>query len=59
MMKEPQKKVELMVNAQEMNVHCIDFPEGETNQFYIGSEDSNIYEAKIHTKKQDDDNVGD
>ena len=59
MMKEPQKKVDLMLNAQELSVHCIDFPEGETNQFYIGSEDSNIYQAKIHTKSQNENNIGD
>eukprot|EP00343_Euplotes_focardii_P000605 CAMPEP_0205799994 /NCGR_PEP_ID=MMETSP0205-20121125/1493_1 /ASSEMBLY_ACC=CAM_ASM_000278 /TAXON_ID=36767 /ORGANISM="Euplotes focardii, Strain TN1" /LENGTH=202 /DNA_ID=CAMNT_0053062319 /DNA_START=59 /DNA_END=663 /DNA_ORIENTATION=- len=59
MMKEPQKKVYLTSNTNELPVHCIDFPEGETNKFYIGSEDSNIYQAKIHTKKQNEDNIGD
>jgi dynein intermediate chain len=60
MMKEPQKKVDLMVKStQELSVHCIDFPEGETNQFYVGSEDSNIYQAKIHTKNPNEQNIAD
>ena len=58
MMKEPTKKVNLMVNSNEIPVHCIDFPEGETNQFFIGGEDSIIYQAKIHTKKQSEENIG-
>lgn len=59
MMKEPQKKVDLQIKNQELSVRCIDFPEGETNQFYVGSEDSNIYDIKIHTKNQNDSNIGD
>lgn len=58
MMKEPQKKIELMNNNNELSVHCIDLPEGETNQFYIGSEDSNVYQAKVHTKSPNEENLG-
>ncbi len=35
-------------NYQNINVHCIDFPEEETNTFYAGSEDYNIYQANLH-----------
>ena len=58
MMKEPQKKIELSHNNNDVSVHCVDVPEGETNQFYIGSEDSNVYQAKIHTKSQSEQNLG-
>ena len=57
MMKEPQKKVDLSASVQELSIHCIDMPEGETNQFYIGSEDSKIYQAKIHTKSDKEVNI--
>mmetsp|Transcript_16516 Transcript_16516/g.19091 ORF Transcript_16516/g.19091 Transcript_16516/m.19091 type:complete len:390 (-) Transcript_16516:224-1393(-) len=57
MMKEPQKKVDLSGSVQELSLHCIDIPEGETNQFYIGGEDSKIYQAKIHTKSEKDVNI--
>jgi len=26
-----------------VNAHCIDFVEGESEKFYVGSEDFNIY----------------
>lgn len=57
MMKEPQKKINLMLETNELIVHCIDLPDNETNEFYIGSEDSNIYHAKIHTKSQNEQNL--
>ena len=57
MMKEPQKKVDLSASVPELSLHCIDMPEGETNQFYIGSEDSKIYHAKIHTKSDKEVNI--
>ena len=59
MTKEPQKSVDLSNNLKDFSVHCIDFAEGETNQFYIGSEDSNIYQAKIYTKRQNEKNITD
>jgi len=33
-----------------MGVHCVAFPENDTNNFFLGSEDANIYHGKIHTK---------
>jgi len=59
MMKEPQKRVDLGIKTNEIPVHCIDFPEEETNEFYIGGEDFNIYSAKIYTKKQNEENITD
>jgi dynein intermediate chain len=32
-----------------INVHTLDFPEEETNSFYVGAEDYNIYQANLHT----------
>ena len=30
-------------NKQSAAAHCLDFPEGETDKFFIGAEDFNIY----------------
>mmetsp|Transcript_25244 Transcript_25244/g.25013 ORF Transcript_25244/g.25013 Transcript_25244/m.25013 type:complete len:346 (+) Transcript_25244:499-1536(+) len=57
MMREPHKRVDLGTNSRDIPVHCIDFPEGETNQFYLGGEDFNIYSAKIYTKKESEPNI--
>lgn len=59
MMKEPQKTVDLNIRKnEELCVQCIEFQEGETNQFYIGSADSNLYQVKIHTKTTNEENIG-
>jgi hypothetical protein len=31
-----------------IHAHCMDFPEGEVDKFYVGSEDYNIYEGTLH-----------
>ena len=33
-------------------MHCIDFPEEETDKFYVGSEDYNIYQGNLHSQTQ-------
>lgn len=35
-------------NEKKLNVHCVCFQQDETNQFYVGSESSALYLAKIH-----------
>lgn len=35
-----------------VNTSCMDFPEDETDKFYIGSEDFNIYGCNLHSNNQ-------
>lgn len=30
--------------------HCVDFPEGETDKFFVGAEDFNIYQCNLHSE---------
>ena len=55
--KEPVKCVDLKNDEEPLAVHSVAFPHEEINNFYIGSENSLIYSAKIHTKGVNDDNV--
>ena len=32
-----------------INTSCMDFPEDETDKFYIGSEDYNVYGCSLHS----------
>ncbi len=32
-----------------INTSCMDFPDDETDKFYIGSEDFNIYQCSLHS----------
>jgi hypothetical protein len=34
-----------------VHAHCMDFPEGEVDKFYVGSEDYNIYEGMLHQQE--------
>jgi len=33
-----------------LNVHCLSFPPEESNSFYIGCEDYNVYQANLHSQ---------
>jgi hypothetical protein len=35
-----------------VNTSCMDFPEDETDKFFIGSEDFNIYGCSLHSNNQ-------
>jgi len=57
MLNEPKKYINLLTpsttqaeSQQPINVHCLDFPEEETNTFYVGSEDFNVYAANLHAQ---------
>lgn len=32
--------------------HCMEFAEGETDKFYVGSEDFNIYQCNLHSESK-------
>ena len=50
----PIKEIELIEGERNaVSVHSMTFPQDETNYFYIGSENSNIYKGRIHTKSHD------
>ncbi|EGR27431.1 hypothetical protein IMG5_196130 [Ichthyophthirius multifiliis] len=36
---------------QDINVTCMQFPQGDTNNFYIGAEDGQIYRSQLHQKQ--------
>ena len=61
MLNEPQKQIDLKkhhtTKSDEVSSHCIAFPDGEMNNFYVGAEDANIYHAQIHTSVENSDNV--
>lgn len=37
-------------NITDINVTCMGFPEGDPNNFYIGSEDGFLFQSQIHGK---------
>jgi hypothetical protein len=37
-----------------VNSHCMDFPDGEIDRFYAGSEDYNIYQGFLHTPESNE-----
>jgi hypothetical protein len=39
-------------DSPHVNAICMDFPEDETDKFYVGSEDYNIYECNLHSQAQ-------
>lgn len=39
-------------NKQSATAHCLDFPEGETDKFFIGAEDFNIYQCNLHSESK-------
>ncbi|KAM3143896.1 hypothetical protein pb186bvf_003947 [Paramecium bursaria] len=64
MLNQPQKVIDLKVKArhpnlqppgpQEVNVTCLGFPNGDANNFYIGSEDGALYKTKLHPNQNED-----
>jgi hypothetical protein len=32
-----------------VRVNCLEFPEDETDKFYIGAEDNNLYQVNLHS----------
>lgn len=57
MLNEPTDEFDLRATNKLLSPHCMYFPQGETNNFYIGSEDSFIYHSKIHTKNSNEGNI--
>jgi len=56
MFNEPKKYIDLRNNLYQdndplcnINAHCIAFAKGETNTFFLGSEDYNIYRSELHS----------
>jgi len=35
--------------ASNVNVHCLEFPAEETNSFFVGAEDYNVYQGNLHS----------
>jgi dynein intermediate chain len=33
-------------------VHCVKFPENETDKFFVGSEDFNLYQCNLHSESK-------
>jgi len=33
-------------------VHCMEFPENETDKFYVGAEDFNLYQCNLHSESR-------
>lgn len=51
--KQPIKTIKLSSDEDDKNtmqIHTVQFPQGDTNNFYIGSEDNMIYQGKVHAK---------
>eukprot|EP00826_Nyctotherus_ovalis_P021344 TRINITY_DN1686_c0_g1_i19.p2 TRINITY_DN1686_c0_g1~~TRINITY_DN1686_c0_g1_i19.p2 ORF type:complete len:275 (+),score=53.84 TRINITY_DN1686_c0_g1_i19:1271-2095(+) len=49
MMTSPQRSFDLKYNAKEVCATCMEFPQNETNEFYIGAEDYLLYSAQIQS----------
>ncbi len=52
--KEPVKSIDLSSTEDPLAVQCISFQQDETNNFFIGGENSSIYHTRIHTRESDD-----
>lgn len=48
--KEGQSSSSSSQESPHVNAICMDFPEDETDKFYVGSEDYNIYECNLHSQ---------
>eukprot|EP00742_Colponemidia_sp_Colp-10_P005038 GILJ01005383.1.p1 GENE.GILJ01005383.1~~GILJ01005383.1.p1 ORF type:complete len:644 (-),score=93.54 GILJ01005383.1:168-2021(-) len=51
MLVNPQEYLDLKHKTRDVAVTCLTFSEGETNQFYVGSEDGSIFQGYIHGNK--------
>jgi len=49
MLTSPQRALDLKYNAKEVCVTCMEFPQNERNEFYVGAEDYLLYSAEIQT----------
>lgn len=52
-------KYERLVNdsQNDINVTCMQFPEDDPNNFYVGSEDGQAYCGQIHGNQMRSDNI--
>mmetsp|Transcript_11835 Transcript_11835/g.19277 ORF Transcript_11835/g.19277 Transcript_11835/m.19277 type:complete len:590 (+) Transcript_11835:98-1867(+) len=48
---QPTESRQLKWNKKDITVTAMGFPEGETNEFCVGSEDGNIFKAQVHGSK--------
>eukprot|EP00357_Protocruzia_adherens_P032167 CAMPEP_0115015212 /NCGR_PEP_ID=MMETSP0216-20121206/26607_1 /TAXON_ID=223996 /ORGANISM="Protocruzia adherens, Strain Boccale" /LENGTH=612 /DNA_ID=CAMNT_0002385235 /DNA_START=118 /DNA_END=1953 /DNA_ORIENTATION=+ len=51
MLQQPHKTLDLKKEKKDISGHCITFPEGETNIFFVGSEEGAIHKSQIHGSK--------
>lgn len=49
MLTTPQRSFDLKYNAKEVCVTCMEFPQNETNEFYVGAEDYLLYSGQIQS----------
>ncbi|EAR83965.3 cytoplasmic dynein intermediate chain (macronuclear) [Tetrahymena thermophila SB210] len=58
MLTQPSKTIDQLTytppekTKQDINVTCMQFPQGDANNFYIGSEDGSFYRTQLHSKTQ-------
>ncbi len=45
----PQRSFDLKHSAKEVCATCLGFPQDESNDFYVGAEDSSLYYGQIHS----------
>jgi len=36
-------------NEHKVRVNALEFPEEETDKFYVGAEDNNLYQVNLHS----------
>ena len=49
MLTNPQRSFDLKENIKEVCVTCMDFPEEESNDFYVGTEDNSLHYGQVHS----------
>lgn len=37
---------------QKVSAHCMEFPENETDKFYVGAEDFSLYQCNLHSESR-------
>ena len=50
MLNQPNKFIDLKIDKEEVCAQAVAFAGGETNNFFVGAEDSKIYQGQIHSK---------
>lgn len=54
MLTSPQKTIDLKFNTRDVCATSIGFPQEDSNSFFIGAEDNNVYCGQIHTAAERD-----